>query len=55
MQVFNEPEQNVLGRRNSDDFIPVSVFNNSRRTRGHKVQEFSDSLRYNNVVHLVCK
>ncbi|EEZ99177.2 cadherin 23 [Tribolium castaneum] len=22
MQVFNEPEQNVLGRRNSDDFIP---------------------------------
>jgi hypothetical protein len=22
MQVFNEPEQNALGRRNSDDFVP---------------------------------
>lgn len=24
MQVFNEPEQNVLNRRDSDDYIPVS-------------------------------
>lgn len=26
MQVFNEPEQNVLNRRDSDDYIPVSLF-----------------------------
>lgn len=25
MQVFNEPEQNVLNRRDSDDYIPVSL------------------------------
>jgi hypothetical protein len=32
MQVFNEPEQNALGRRNSDDFVPVSArFGNSSR------------------------
>lgn len=25
MQVFNEPEQNALSRRDSDDYVPVSM------------------------------
>lgn len=48
MQVFNEPEQNA--RRESEDYIPVSVENNQEK-KGNNIVSFKDENTYATIQH----